>query len=168
MLARLVSDVVALARGTATRVIVNDRLDVALAAGAAGVHLRSDSIGTRDARAIVPSGFLVGRSVHDVKDLDAADGADYVIAGTVWPSLSKASTDPRLGVDGLSAIVRAAAVPVIAIGGMQLDNLAAVRTAGAAGIAAIGLFLSEETGPCRAISLANIVTAVRARFDTSG
>ena len=165
-----------MARGSATRVLVNDRLDVALACGAAGVHLRGDSIGTRDARAIVPAGFLIGRSVHDVSDLQATEGADYLIAGTVWPSLSKmskasrisgASTDRLLGVAGLSAIVSAAAVPVIAIGGVNLDNLAAIRAAGAAGIAAIGLFLGEGTdGQCRAVTLAKTVKAVRAAFDT--
>jgi thiamine-phosphate pyrophosphorylase len=175
LLVRLVSDVIDMARGSATRVLVNDRLDVALACGAAGVHLRSDSISAREARAIVPVGFVIGRSVHDVSDLEAAEDADYLIAGTVWPSLSKISevspipTDPLLGVPGLSAIVSAAAVPVIAIGGVNLDNLASVRAVGVAGIAAIGLFLGEGTErPCRAVTLAETVKAVRAAFDTTG
>ena len=169
MLTRLVADVVALARGSTTRVLVNDRLDVALASGAAGVHLRSDSIGTREARAVVPSGFLIGRSVHSVTDLEASEGVDYLIAGTVWPSVSKAPTDLLLGVAGLSAIVKAAAVPVVAIGGVNIENLPAIRQAGAAGVAAIGLFLSgEPRRSCRAASLVKIVAAMRARFDTSG
>jgi thiamine-phosphate diphosphorylase len=174
-LVQLVSAVIDMARGSATRVLVNDRLDVALACGAAGVHLRSDSIGTRPARAVVPAGFVIGRSVHDVRDLEAAEGADYLIAGTVWPSLSKISgtsgtrTGRLLGVAGLSAIVSAAAVPVIAIGGVNLDNLASVRAAGAAGIAAIGLFLGEDADrQCRAVTLAKTVKAVRAAFDTTG
>jgi thiamine-phosphate pyrophosphorylase len=169
LLVRLVSEVVALARGSATRVLVNDRLDVALASGAAGVHLRSDSIGTREARAIAPPGFLIGRSVHDINDLAAVEGADYLIAGTVWPSFSKASTDPLLGIAGLSAIANATAAPVMAIGGVNLDNLAAVRSSGASGIAAIGLFLGDERQRhCRAVPLAGIVQAVRAAFATSG
>jgi thiamine-phosphate diphosphorylase len=175
LLARLVSDAIDLARGSATRVLVNDRLDVALACGAAGVHLRSDSIGAWEARAIVPADFVIGRSVHGVSDLETAEGADYLIAGTVWPSVSKVSamsgpsTDRLLGVTGLSAIVSAAAVPVIAIGGVNLENLASARAAGAAGIAAIGLFLGEDTDrQCRAVTLANTVKAVRAAFDTTG
>jgi thiamine-phosphate diphosphorylase len=167
--------VIDMSRGSATRVLVNDRLDVALACGADGVHLRGDSIGTREARAIVPAGFVIGRSVHDVSDLRAAEGADYLIAGTVWPSRSKESTmsGPStvrlLGTAGLSAIVSAAAAPVLAIGGVNLDNLASVRAAGAAGIAAIGLFLGEDTGrQCRAVTLAKTVKAVRAAYGTTG
>jgi thiamine-phosphate pyrophosphorylase len=83
---------VAAVHGTSARVIVNDRTDVALAAGAAGVHLRSDSIPPRRARAMAGDGFLVGRSVHDEAEaaaVDAEGGCDYLIFGTVFPSSSK-------------------------------------------------------------------------------
>jgi thiamine-phosphate pyrophosphorylase len=140
-LAALVRDVVSLARGTRTRVVVNDRLDVALACGAGGVHLRGDSIPVLHARRIAPDGFLIGRSVHAVDEVAAAEGSDYLIAGTVFPSRSKARSAPLLGLDGLHAIVRAARVPVLAIGGVTQDRFDEIAAAGAAGVAGIGLFL---------------------------
>jgi len=150
-LAGLVAASVAIARGSATRIIVNDRLDVALAAGADGVHLRSDSVPVSAARRIVPAGFLIGRSVHDAAEAASEGaGADYPIAGTVFPTSSKSGEVRVLGVEGLAGVVRAARQPVLAIGGMTLDRLPAVAAAGAAGIAAIGLFLAEDRGlPCR-------------------
>jgi thiamine-phosphate pyrophosphorylase len=140
-LAALVGDVVALARGTRTRVVVNDRLDVALARGAGGVHLRADSIAASHARRIAPPGFLIGRSVHAVDEVPAAEGCDYLIAGTVFPSRSKDRGAPLLGLDGLHAIARAARVPVLAIGGVTPDRFEEIAAAGAAGVAGIGLFL---------------------------
>jgi thiamine-phosphate pyrophosphorylase len=144
-LAALVEDVVALARGTQSRVVVNDRLDVALACGAAGVHLRGDSISTAHARRIVPPGFLIGRSVHAVEEIAAADGCDYVIAGTVFPSRSKDGSAPLIGIDGLRAIVRAARVPVLAIGGITPARFGEIMATGAAGVAGIGLFLTFDS-----------------------
>jgi thiamine-phosphate pyrophosphorylase len=159
-LAALVDAVVAVTRGTRTRVVVNDRLDVALACGADGVHLRADSIAAAAARRIAPDRFLVGRSVHGVADLPAATGADYLIAGTVFPSASKAPGHTLLGVDGLRAIVAAAGVPVIAIGGMAEDRLDEVAATGAAGVAAIGLFAAADGSKMK-----NLVDRARLRFD---
>jgi thiamine-phosphate pyrophosphorylase len=144
-LAALVDAVVSLVRGTTSRVVVNDRLDVALACRADGVHLRGDSIRTSDARRIAPSGFLVGRSVHTVDEASAAGGADYLIAGTVYPSPSKAQSTTLLGVDGLRAIVRAARAPVLAIGGVTAERFDEIAAAGAAGVAGIGLFLPFDS-----------------------
>lgn len=149
-LAALVEAVVSLARGTTSRVVVNDRLDVALACGADGVHLRGDSIPTVDARRIAPAGFLIGRSVHTVDEASAAERCDYVIAGTVFPSRSKAAGATILGIEGLRAIVRASQAPVLAIGGVTADRFDDVAAAGAAGVAGIGLFLpfdSPRTAP---------------------
>ena len=143
-LAALVTEIVALAAGSSTRVLVSDRLDVALACGAAGVHLRGDSFGACDVRPVAPEGFLIGRSVHTAADVSCAEGADYLIAGTIWPTASKGPNWPLLGVSGLSAIVTMASVPVIGIGGVNLDNLAGVAATGAAGIAAIGLFVGAD------------------------
>jgi len=149
-LAALVADLVAVTRGSATRVVVNDRVDVALASGADGVHLRADSVPVAAARALLPVPWLVGRSVHTVDEARAASGADYLIAGTVFPSASK-STGPAsaelLGIDGLRAIARATAVPVLAIGGITSARIAEVVAAGAAGIAAIGLFIDSLKPP---------------------
>ena len=140
-LALLVAELVRLTRGTATRVVVNDRLDVALACGADGVHLRGDSIPPESARSIAPPGFLIGRSVHDEQEAaTVAATVDYLIAGTVFPTSSKPGLTEWLGLEGLARICDAVAVPVLAIGGITADRLPGVAAAGAAGIAAIGLF----------------------------
>jgi thiamine-phosphate pyrophosphorylase len=169
-LAVLVRDVLAAARGTPTRVVVNDRLDVALTCGADGVHLRSDSIPVAAARQLAPPGFLIGRSVHRIDELSAARGADYLVAGTVFPSASKAGSHPLLGVEGLREIVRNSAAPVLAIGGMTLERVADAAAAGASGIAAIGVFIRSAeaaTGGCRAFALREIVAQARIRFDSA-
>jgi thiamine-phosphate diphosphorylase len=169
-LARLVADVLLVARGTTTRVIVNDRLDVALACGADGVHLRSDSPAVAAARQMTPAGFLIGRSVHRVDDLADAAGADYVIAGSVFPSASKPHAAQWLGAAGLRTMVRAARMPVLAIGGVTGERLDDIAATGAAGFAAIGLFVRpgghETAASCRAIPLQGIVEQARARFDS--
>lgn len=167
-LAALVRDVLAIARGTPTRVVVNDRVDVALACGAHGVHLRADSIAVAAVRRIAPPPFLVGRSVHSLGDLRSSEGADYVIAGTVFPPASKTADRELLGPERLAEIVRAASVPVLAIGGITRDTLTQVAAAGASGVAAIGLFMLEGAPPggCRACPLENLVADVRSRFDS--
>jgi thiamine-phosphate pyrophosphorylase len=157
-LASLVSAAVAAARGSRTRVVVNDRLDVAIACGAAGVHLRSDSFAIAEARRIAPKGFLVGRSVHRPEEAAAAADADYLIAGAVFPTTSKPDGSQWLGCDGLAAIVRATTVPVLAIGGIDVHRAADVAIAGAAGVAAIGCFDTE--------SMAAVVAEMRRRFDS--
>jgi thiamine-phosphate pyrophosphorylase len=168
-LAALVSELLAITRRTATRIVVNDRLDVALAVGADGVHLRADSIPIGDARRLAPAGFLIGRSVHGVAEAAAAGGADYLIAGTVFPSRSKAAPHRLLGIDGLRAIVSSTPAPVLAIGGITPDRLDAVAATAAAGIAAIGVFMraADEvaTGSCGAIDLRAVVAGARSRFD---
>jgi len=145
---------------TATRIIVNDRVDVALTCGAGGVHLRGDSIPPRRVREMTPPGFLIGRSVHGVDEaVLAARDADYLIAGTVFPTASKPGLREHLGVDGLSEIVRAVDIPVLAIGGVSMDRIEAVAGAGAAGVAAIGLFDAD------ADALFLTVREARRRFD---
>lgn len=157
-LATLVSAVLRCARGSTTRVVVNDRLDVALACGADGVHLRADSIAPADVRRLAPRPFLVGRSVHSAAEAAAAAGCDYLIAGTAFPTSSKPGA-PTLGVDGLRTIVRAAQIPVLAIGGVTPDRFTDLAATGAAGFAGIGLFASGSTG--------DIVSLARAAFDTA-
>jgi thiamine-phosphate pyrophosphorylase len=157
-LADLVAEIVAVARGSGTKVVVNDRLDVALATGADGVHLRSDSIGVREARQITPATFLVGRSVHTEDEARSAAGADYLIAGTVFPTASKPRLNAWLGPAGLRKIVQATATPVLAIGGVTSDRIAEVAATGAAGVAAIGLFANG--------SIEGVVAAIRRTFDT--
>jgi thiamine-phosphate pyrophosphorylase len=160
-LAALVSDVLAVTTGTRTRVVVNDRLDVALACGADGVHLRADSVPVAAARRIAPEGFLIGRSVHGVADLADISAADYLVAGTVFPSASKSAEHVCLGVDGLRAIVGLTRVPVLAIGGIVEDRVEDIAAAGAAGVAAIGLFIGADGG-----ALTRLVAGARLRFDS--
>jgi len=138
-----VQDVVAAVRPAGTRVLVNERTDVALAAGADGVHLKSDGPSAPDVRRIVPPGFLIGRSVHAAAEaaaVAAAGGCDYLIVGTVFPSTSKAGDHPVAGLEALRRTCAAVSLPVIAIGGMSVTRAADVRAAGAAGMAAISLF----------------------------
>lgn len=167
-LAELTAAIVLASRLSRTRVVVNDRLDIALAAGADGVHLPSRSLPVAAARCLAPPGFIIGRSVHDVSELEAALGADYLMAGTIWPTSSKPADHVLLGVAGLAALVRATAIPVIAIGGLTLERAADVARTGAVGAAAIGLFLDQaDVDGCGAASLDSRVAALRQRFDTS-
>ena len=132
----------------AARLVVNERVDVALAADADGVHLKADSIPTALVRRHVPAAFLVGRSVHAIDEARAAadEGADYVIFGTVFPSGSKPRGHRTAGLEALAAVSRAVGIPVLAIGGISLNTVAAAADAGAGGVAAIGLFF-DAAGP---------------------
>lgn len=168
-LAALVTELLAVIRATPTRIVVNDRIDVALACGADGVHLRGDSIPIAEARRLAPAGFLIGRSVHGVDEAITAAGADYLIAGTVFASASKPAQTSWLDIAGLRSICTAVDVPVLAIGGMAADRMGEVADAGAAGFAAIGLFMAShphaEAAGCRAVDLRQIVNRARSRFD---
>ena len=140
-LTRLMRSLLADNRHTATRLLVNDRLDVALATGAAGVHLKDRSFATAAARAVAPVGFLVGRSVHDASTAVSAGIADYLVAGTVLPTVSK-PLGVCLGWNGLADVVKAAGNrPVLAIGGIDLPSIPLVAASCAAGLAAIGAFV---------------------------
>jgi thiamine-phosphate pyrophosphorylase len=168
-LADLTKAIVERTRGTRTKVVVNDRVDVALASGADGVHLRAGSIAPEVVRRMTPAGFLVGRSVHSAGEAAALSGVDYLIAGTVWASASKPESHRLLGLHGFADVVNAVRVPVLAIGGVTIDRVRDVGLAGGAGIAAIGLFIGD--GPeqqCHAVQLEAIATRARSRFDTSG
>jgi thiamine-phosphate pyrophosphorylase len=141
----LVREVVAAAAGTATRVLVNGRPDVARAAGAHGVQLPADGLPVAAVRAAFPE-LLVGASCHSAADARAAaaEGASFVVVGPVFATPGKESR--ALGADALSAIVLAAGVPVFAIGGIDGATSAAARTAGARGVAAIRPFLGDAPG----------------------
>ena len=129
------------------RVLVNDRTDIALAAGAHGVHLKSDGPPAADIRPLVPSGFIVGRSIHsatEARALGTDGGYDYLLFGTVFYSDSKPGDHPVAGLGALREVCAAASLPVIAIGGINPERAGQVMEAGAAGIAAISFFTAAQ------------------------
>jgi thiamine-phosphate pyrophosphorylase len=118
---------------------VNDRLDVALAAGADGAHLGQDDVPLVEARRLAPAGFLLGTSVATVAEAQAAEreGADYLGAGAVYETGSKADAGAPVGTARIGEIAAAVRIPVVGIGGIGLENSAEVAAAGAAGVAVI-------------------------------
>jgi thiamine-phosphate pyrophosphorylase len=162
-LTRLVEDAVLAVRGTQTRVIVNDRIDVALAAGAHGVHLRGDSVRAPLVRTICPQAFIIGRSVHSVEEADRVareGGLDYLVFGTVFDTASKPGRTPA-GAALLADTCSAVALPVLAIGGITIERLPTVAASGAAGFAAINLFAE-----CAPDALPSVVDRAARAFDT--
>jgi thiamine-phosphate pyrophosphorylase len=121
-------------------VVVSSRCDIALAAGAAGVNLPESDIPVEAARSLMGE-RLVGRSVHSLDGAMRAEGegADFVIFGPVWASASHPDSPP-VGIEALAEVAHALEIPVLAIGGVTQERVAACREAGAAGYAAIRLF----------------------------
>lgn len=146
-LCELTRRVVVLARGS-TRILVNDRMDIALAAGAHGVHLPAKSVAPAVLRGVAPEGFVIGVSTHSADEVRKAEqeGADFVVFGPVFATASKAEYGPPQGVDRLREAARAVRIPLLALGGVTEANAAACVTAGAAGIAGISLFQGAK--PC--------------------
>ena len=135
--------------GATARILVNDRLDVALAAGAAGVHLGGGSLPVAPVRGgwrESAPGLLIGKSCHSIEEARAAeaDGADYVFFGPVFATPSKLVYGPPQGIEALARVCHALHVPVVAIGGITPENAAACIASGARGIAAIRWF--QEPG----------------------
>lgn len=135
----------------ATRILVNDRLDVALAEQAGGLHLRGDSLPVEEAKRLlrahqttgkISTDFLVGVSCHSLEaaQLAVAAGADYIFFGPVFATPSKAALGSPQGLSRLSEVCHSVSVPVLAIGGITLANAPSCFSAGASGIAAIRLF----------------------------
>jgi thiamine-phosphate pyrophosphorylase len=146
-----------LAAAGAVPVLVNDRLDVALAAGAAGCHLGQDDLPLDAARAIVPPGFLLGGSAGSEAEARraAAQGADYLGIGPVHRSPTKADAGAAIGTAGFARVHAAAPdVPAVAIGGLTAADAPALRAAGAAGMAVASAVL-------RAADVAAAVRALR-------
>ena len=133
------------------RLLINDRIDVALAVGADGVHLPVDSFAAGDARALVGPGRLIGVSTHSLEQAQRASaaGADFVVFGPVFATPSKRPFGPPLGLEALAQAAGAVSVPVFAIGGVTAARADAVCRHGAHGIAAIAAVL-EATDPTAA------------------
>jgi thiamine-phosphate pyrophosphorylase len=151
--------------GVLARILVNDRLDVAVAEKAAGVHLGENSLRVEEAKLLVaavraaqapPHDFLLGVSCHSLEAAQSAAsaGANYIFFGPVFATPSKAAYGPPQGLDQLAQVCASIKIPVLAIGGITLENAPACLSAGAAGIAAIRLF-QDSPNP------AGIVRALR-------
>jgi thiamine-phosphate diphosphorylase len=139
---RLACQVVSMARGTKCRILVNGRADIALAAGAHGVHLPSTGLKISDVRPWLPADFSVGISVHSISEIRnaCAQNADYLLLGHVFPTESKAGYGPALGLDFLREACSIASVPVLGLGGIRPESIGSVVESGVAGIAGISLF----------------------------
>jgi thiamine-phosphate pyrophosphorylase len=126
------------------RLLVNDRVDVALAASADGVHLGTSSIPPAAARRLLGPEALIGCSTHDLRELAEAEagGADFVTFGPVYATKSKAPFGPPVGIEPLRRACAAARIPVFALGGIDAENAGEVLGAGAWGIGAIGAILA--------------------------
>ncbi len=143
VLFELAGSVVTIARGTSTRVLVNDRADIAATAGADGVHLTTTSLTPDVIRKTFGAKFLIGASTHSLAEARDAfgQGADFAVFGPIFPSPSKAKYGAPLGPSKLAEATRELAqFPLLALGGISLENVNECLLAGASGIAGITLF----------------------------
>ncbi len=164
LLAEVVSRAVTAAQGSGTKIVVNDRVDIAVTAGAHGVHLKEASMPTERIKAIVPQSCFIGRSVHSVAEAERANGSgavDYVMAGTVFSTRSKPGCK-LIGLEGLRAIVSTVDIPVIAIGGVSIIRAREVIETGAAGVAAFDEFTLSGK------NLSTVVDGFRQEFKKAG
>lgn len=124
--------------------IINDRLDIAMAVGAAGVHLGQDDLPCAAARKLLGEDYIIGVSAHNPAEAKTAlqSGADYLGCGAVFGTATKADVK-KLGTDGLAAICKAKGLPVVGIGGVTADNYREVRAAGADGAAIVSGILAQ-------------------------
>ena len=124
--------------------IINDRLDIAMAVGAAGVHLGQDDLPCAVARKLLGEDYIIGVSAHNPAEAKAAlqSGADYLGCGAVFGTATKADVK-KLGTEGLAAICKAKGLPVVGIGGVTADNYREVRAAGADGAAIVSGILAQ-------------------------
>lgn len=141
----LVERVLGARRDAHRRILINDRLDIALAHGLGGVHLPADGFEPSAVRRVAPADFEIGVSTHGLEDARRAvlEGADFIVYGPVFPTASKPG-DPGQGLERLGAIVRAVPIPVYALGGITARRVPAVAATSVHGIAGISSFESES------------------------
>lgn len=152
----IVREVMAWAAGRQVRVLVNDRVDWALVAGAHGVHLGADDLPVSRARAVLGPRAMIGATIRTLSDAHAAfaAGADYAGLGPVFSTTTKQLAVPTLGVEGFGAIARASPLPLVAIGGIGLGHAAALAQAGARMVAVgQGVWSPEGEPSARARSI---------------
>jgi thiamine-phosphate pyrophosphorylase len=141
---------VAASRKTHTKILVNDRLDVALATGAAGIHLGETSLPVETVvewrRSAGRAEFLIGASCHSIEAAQKAEsaGADYIFFGPIFATPSKAAFGAPQGIERLREVCRSVRIPVLGIGGITVENAHSCFTVGAAGVAAIRVFQESD------------------------
>jgi thiamine-phosphate pyrophosphorylase len=140
----LAAPLCALCHRYGARLLVNDRIDVALAVHADGVHLPANSFTPRDARRLLGPEALIGVSTHSLDDACAAQqaGADFIVFGPLFDTPSKRAFGPPVGLDALADVTRATSLPVVAIGGITAERAPAVQAHGTHGIAVIAAILA--------------------------
>lgn len=140
---RLLADI---CRSAGAALIVNDRLDVALAGGADGVHLGQDDMDPEDCRAIAGKPFIIGVSVTTIEEVKNAEraGADYLGANGVFPTGTKTDLGEPLGLDGVSRLAEASSLPIVGIGGINAENAGDIISAGADGVAIVSYIAGAE------------------------
>lgn len=148
---------------TGVPLIVNDRVDVAMTAGADGVHVGQTDLPMAEVRRLVGDAMIVGVSVESVDDAVAAerDGADYVSVSPVYLTPTKTDTAPGLGPEGVAAVRAAVRCPVVAIGGLNRETAGEIVRAGADGIAVVSAVMSAPDPAAAARELRRIVDAAR-------
>ncbi len=145
---------------TGARLFMNDRIDVALALGGAGIHLRADSLPVTVARGLA-SHRLLGVSTHSVDDVvrAEAEGADFVVLGPVYATPSKTIYGPPIGLRPLEEAAARTRIPILAIGGITVERVRDVRKAGAFGVAVISSILASDDVAASTRAMLDSVTA---------
>lgn len=160
MLYQLSAGAAGITRGSATRLLINDRSDIAAAAGADGVHLPTHSMPTAVVRRAFGEEFLIGVSTHSAQEAGLAhrSGADFVVYGPVFKTESKGKYGAPQGLADLRKVsLELSPFPVLALGGLTIDNAADCLDAGAQGVAGITMFGNPD-------NLADVVNAIRKNF----
>ena len=142
--------------------LVNDRLDVALAIGADGLHLGPEDPPVEEVRKLVSDDFIIGFSADDPESAHSAvtQGANYIGCGTIYPTSTKLDAGNVIGISGLASVIDAVNVPVIGIGGITDDRIPEVLAAGAAGVAVVGAIM---TAPDPLQATCSMLTALDTR-----
>lgn len=138
-------------------VIVNDRADIALAAGAAGVHVGEADLPVTAIRGFAPAGFIIGASLGNDAELANAGAADYVGIGPVFSSGSKSDAGSSIGVDGFKRLAAMVQVPAVAVGGITTDGALLITASGAVGVAVINAIFSSDDPERAARALADAI-----------
>ncbi len=133
------------------RLIINDRVDIAMAIDADGVHLGAEDLSVRDARRLMGPDKIIGASANTIDEAMAAQsqGASYLGVGTVFPTRSKSNIKSIIGIEGLKEIIARVSIPVVAIGGISASSIPDIFSAGASGIAVISAVFGDNAPQSR-------------------